>query len=423
MDLKETELLGKLRTIDAYAFERLVADLWEERGWETTVTSGSNDGGIDVIAEQHVPFQQKQLIQAKRYSRENLVGSPEIQQYSSLRRQVPGVDSVIIVTTSGFTAQAKETAHDLNVKLVDASALYEILTDLDAVGILEQYVDLPNEDGDGSTADRSRPGLHELIQTGSYSEPGEFHTHVRNLDREDILHVVRELFTHLGYEAQTDDLRGDFFDMIVSKQNIRAHVKVYFGSELSAPDLNTLNGRASNYSVSECLVFLIDSKLSKTAQHVELQDTIAVYDAEDLHRFVKNIAKKTQSEQTESSVDLGNSPTDVSPAPEDLAAKIEELRKRNGQFMNVVFDQNERFLQLAPQSIFNVSIASGGADSLSSIADTYEIPVIEELGRARTIGYRDETLDSEMMADITEDILSEVFDVSITEVDRLEIID
>ncbi|MFC7059975.1 restriction endonuclease [Halovenus salina] len=125
--------------MDEYEFEQLVANVWEQRGWETTVTTGSSDRGIDVIAEKSGPFSQKHLIQAKRYSAGNKIGSPDIQQYSSLRQQESDVDAVVVVTTSSFTAQAQQTADDLNVKLVDGNDLCEMILELDSQDFLSDY--------------------------------------------------------------------------------------------------------------------------------------------------------------------------------------------------------------------------------------------------------------------------------------------
>lgn len=133
-------LLRRLRALDEYEFERLVSDLWAARGWQTRVTRAANDRGVDVVATRHDPFQQKQLIQAKRYAAGNKVGSPEIQQYASLRQQESNVDAVIVVTTSDFTRQAQETARDLNVKLVNGTTLCEQLARVDS-DIVERFVD------------------------------------------------------------------------------------------------------------------------------------------------------------------------------------------------------------------------------------------------------------------------------------------
>lgn len=141
MDLNQQEFLSQLRQIDEYEFEHLVADVWEQQGWQTTVTSGSNDRGIDVIAEKGSPFRQKHLIQAKRYSAGNKIGSPDIQQYSSLRQQEDDVDAVVVVTTSSFTPEAERTAQDLNVKLIDGQELCDIIVDSNSQDIVYDFVD------------------------------------------------------------------------------------------------------------------------------------------------------------------------------------------------------------------------------------------------------------------------------------------
>lgn len=132
------ELLGELRKMNEYEFEELVADVWEEYGWDTEVTSGSKDRGIDVIADKSRPFEQKAVIQAKRYGEQNKVGSSEIQQYSSLRHQREGADTVVVVTTSSFSSAAEEMASDLNVKLVNGHTLCDIILECDN-DLLEEY--------------------------------------------------------------------------------------------------------------------------------------------------------------------------------------------------------------------------------------------------------------------------------------------
>lgn len=120
-------ILSKLRGMDGYEFEQKVAQIWADYGWDTSVTQASNDGGIDMVAEKSFPIPQKHLIQAKKYGKNNTIGSEKIQQYSSLRHQHQNVDSVVIVTTSSFTTQAEEFAEQLNVKLVDGNDLVQVI--------------------------------------------------------------------------------------------------------------------------------------------------------------------------------------------------------------------------------------------------------------------------------------------------------
>ncbi len=155
-------LLEVLHQIDAYDFEHVIADLWERQGWRTSVTQGSNDRGVDVIAERDEPFNQKLAIQAKRYDPSSTVGSPDIQQYASLRQQVPNVDAVVVVTTAEFTSNAEEIAGELNVKLVDGKQLYDLFETYDAYELLYSYVNLDTG---------SKPKGNRLVTDSSNQPP------------------------------------------------------------------------------------------------------------------------------------------------------------------------------------------------------------------------------------------------------------
>ena len=139
MNLSRDELLSQLRQMDKDEFESLIADVWEELGWKTTETPGSKDRGIDVIAEKSSPFNQKQLIQAKRWAKDSKIGGPDIRNYEALKRQEDSVDAVVIVTTSSFTSQAEQIAHDLNVKLIDGRAICRMILSLDSQRFLSDY--------------------------------------------------------------------------------------------------------------------------------------------------------------------------------------------------------------------------------------------------------------------------------------------
>lgn len=125
-ETQEGMTLKKLRSMDNYEFEKLVAEVWQEMGFETKVTQASNDRGVDVIAEKDHVYHEKKIIQAKRYAEGNKIGSEQVQRYDSLRRQEDNVDEVIIVTTSSFTKPAKRTAKDLNVKPIDGNNFLEL---------------------------------------------------------------------------------------------------------------------------------------------------------------------------------------------------------------------------------------------------------------------------------------------------------
>ena len=145
MDLNQNEVLTHLRQIDEYEFENFIADLWERQGWDTRVSQGSNDRGIDVVAEKSGLIPQKHLIQAKRYDSKNTVGVREIREYSSLSRR-ENVDAVIIATTSSFTQQAESEAKKLNVKLIEGSDIYDTIVETDSRDLFEEYVGLSDKE-------------------------------------------------------------------------------------------------------------------------------------------------------------------------------------------------------------------------------------------------------------------------------------
>ena len=130
--------------MDPYEFEKLVAELWEVQGFEVSLRKGSGDRGVDVEAIKKDPFSQKILIQAKRYSDGNKIGSNAIRKYATLYQQVADVDTVIIVTTASLTQEAERLAQDLSVKTVDGSALFRLvakyLGEIDTVQITSSEV-------------------------------------------------------------------------------------------------------------------------------------------------------------------------------------------------------------------------------------------------------------------------------------------
>ena len=70
-----------LESTDPYNFEQLVADVWEAKGYDTTVRSKSGDEGIDVEAEK---TGYKEVIQVKRYNINNKLGSEDTCRVSSI---------------------------------------------------------------------------------------------------------------------------------------------------------------------------------------------------------------------------------------------------------------------------------------------------------------------------------------------------
>lgn len=156
-------LLGRLQRMDPSDFERFVGDIWDHLGWKTRVVGHPGDRGIDVIA---TDGESKQLIQAKRYGPQTTVGSPEVQQYASLRLQEDNVDVVTVVTTGDFSQQAAELAPELEVVLVDGDDLLAILDDLEAYDLFaEHFADIHVEDTVGADTTDETATIFERIRS------------------------------------------------------------------------------------------------------------------------------------------------------------------------------------------------------------------------------------------------------------------
>lgn len=158
--VSDQEVVQKLQEMDPYAFEQFIGDLWERKGWETTVSKESNDRGVDIRASKAYPYDQQLLIQAKRYGPDTTVGGPDIQQYASLAHQEDGIDKVAIVTTSEFTPQARTMADDLNVKRLNGTDLVAVIRQENAMDLVAAYADIEasHEEGEppaGRTADET----------------------------------------------------------------------------------------------------------------------------------------------------------------------------------------------------------------------------------------------------------------------------
>lgn len=126
--LTHSEIEQQLQQIDPYEFEKVVAEVWKLQGYDTTVRQGSGDRGVDVEAIKKKPVDQKVLIQVKRYTNQNKVGSEEVRKYATLYQQVPDTDTVVIVTTGDFTSEAETLASDLGVKIIDGPGISEIVS-------------------------------------------------------------------------------------------------------------------------------------------------------------------------------------------------------------------------------------------------------------------------------------------------------
>ncbi len=121
-------LMSGLDTLSGTEFEGLITRLLEHTGFRAGMTKASGDGGIDIVATLDQPLSGgRYLIQCKRYAPDSPVGAATVREfYGALtadRRAVKG----ILITTSGFTAQATEFATGLPIELIARDQLQRLL--------------------------------------------------------------------------------------------------------------------------------------------------------------------------------------------------------------------------------------------------------------------------------------------------------
>lgn len=87
-------------------FEKLIAELFRDRGWTVELTKQTRDGGSDIIAVRgDVNSQVKLLIEAKRYGPDKPVGVGIVRQLYGVR-QLRHASKAVLATTSYFSDDA-----------------------------------------------------------------------------------------------------------------------------------------------------------------------------------------------------------------------------------------------------------------------------------------------------------------------------
>lgn len=111
-------------------FEALIKSLLTKMGYIADLTEVTGDGGIDIVATLDRPFcGGKFLFQCKRYSEDNVVGAPSIRDFYGAVSAARTVNKGIFITTSDFTAQAKDFAEQNNIELVNGARLQQLFVE------------------------------------------------------------------------------------------------------------------------------------------------------------------------------------------------------------------------------------------------------------------------------------------------------
>jgi restriction system protein len=114
--------IGELLMLTATEFEEAIAQSLRDHGYRhVSRRGGPGDLGVDITCID--PNGERLAIQCKRYAPGNLVGSRELQLFIGMIHTEHDVDRGVYVTTSGFTAPARELALRHNIRLLDGYEL------------------------------------------------------------------------------------------------------------------------------------------------------------------------------------------------------------------------------------------------------------------------------------------------------------
>ena len=133
-------------------FEGLVVDLLSKMGYKgqngsAKVTPPTNDGGIDGIINQDPLGTNTVYIQAKRYKNDNVVQRPAIEGfYGALSSK--HADRGVFITTSSFSQNAKDTAKNFSIVLIDGIQLTNLMLQYQVGVQVKKHLDLFEIDED-----------------------------------------------------------------------------------------------------------------------------------------------------------------------------------------------------------------------------------------------------------------------------------
>ena len=158
--LRRNRLLPQLREVDPYEFQELVAELWQRQGYKTDVI---RDASVHILAKRDEGLLgQGVAVQTRRLSNGYKVDSTDIAQFIDARRH-DDVESIVVVTTTEFTEDAIDRANREGMKLVNGEELEDLIRDLEAEELLEEYVD----QGDSSQSISDIPAKDTFIQVAA----------------------------------------------------------------------------------------------------------------------------------------------------------------------------------------------------------------------------------------------------------------
>lgn len=140
-----SQLLERVQSMDATAFEHLVVDLLVNMGYGGTqaeaagsVVGATGDGGIDGIIKEDRLGLDNIYVQAKRWKDGNTVGRPDVQQFMGALVG-RGARKGIFITASSFSSGSREFVQDkdISIVLLDGKQLVALMIE-HGVGVAER---------------------------------------------------------------------------------------------------------------------------------------------------------------------------------------------------------------------------------------------------------------------------------------------
>jgi hypothetical protein len=121
-------IVRRLRSIDWFQFEKVVAVAYRKLGFNVTRQGGANpDGGIDLIIEKDG---QKTGVQCKQWKTWN-VGIRAVREFLGALADT-GLPKGIFITLNGYTDQARQLADKHAIEILNESNLASLLESVDA---------------------------------------------------------------------------------------------------------------------------------------------------------------------------------------------------------------------------------------------------------------------------------------------------
>jgi tetratricopeptide (TPR) repeat protein len=122
----EAAIRGDLAALTGDDLSALVADLWEAKGWSTTVFKTTGEAVYDVLAIQQDP-EYRMLLWALDWSGRDPIGSTVVKRCATVRDSSNGADGATLVTNGSIDKGARERAEELDVAVLGREELAEKL--------------------------------------------------------------------------------------------------------------------------------------------------------------------------------------------------------------------------------------------------------------------------------------------------------